>query len=589
MLIFEGIDTQPIVVPIRQFGKELSRGLPALPHTPPLVSARDARLMVSWWNCELRVWRVKSQDDGTEKPKAVARLALRGEENITSVTMTRDGGLLAVATIRQVKMFQLIEAKQEVGSSLRIRKLEMPSDVGARMIRFTPDGKWLAIVTPTNDIFTARVVRSDDPLDRPRILHKLLPLHRLPRDELEQDPLDGATGQYGRSVTQAEFSTDGTVFAVADLAGYIDTWVTEGHEDLTAPEVDIDEPAALSADDDESDDEDVSREQITFLGQRWVRNPAAHLLPRLHSAPALLSFQPTPEGAARPEPNGNPAVHPTRHNPHPHSHDIPDTEHRLVVVSAHRQMHLFDVMAGRLSEWSRRNPPSSYPSQYRTLKSSAKGCIWDVAQQQRIWLYGESWLFMFDLSRDLPVPESADASDPASGADELETKMSKKRKREAAKENARKGTSGAGDVIPENDAPVTKLRRYNTAQDNPTKVTQIALHEPRMVTDSDIEYDDDDDDALASLRRLNGTANGTPNGHGAPVQAMEAVEGDGTEAALELRQRSLEPWWHTFKYRPILGIVPISSKDDESLEVVLVERPSWDLDLPPKFVGAHEG
>ena len=58
-------------------------------------------------------------------------------------------------------------------------------------------------------------------------------------------------------------------------------------------------------------------------------------------------------------------------------------------------------------------------------------------------------------------------------------------------------------------------------------------------------------------------------------------------------------WWSTYKYRPILGLVPISSQAQiskgkskgggvEALEVVLVERPTWDMDLPPRFVGSHE-
>ena len=539
--------------------------------------------MVSWWNCELRVWRVKTLGDGTEKPKAVARLALQGDENITSATITHDGGLLAVATVREVRLFQLIETSSEAGSGVRIRKLDMPLTIGARIVRFTPDGKWLAMVSPTNNIFSARILRSDDLLERPRVLQKLFPLHRLPREHLPSNPLNGLTSEYGRAVMHAEFSTDGTVFAVADLAGYIDTWVTEGHEDLTAPEVDVDEAAASSVNGDESDDEENAREQITLLGQRWIRNPSAHLLPRLDSAPALLSFQPTVQAASRPEPNGNPAVHPTRNNPHPHSHDIPDTEHRLLVVSADRQLYLFDVLGGQLSEWSRRNPPSIYPSRYRALKSSAKGCIWDVTEQERIWLYGEDWLFMFDLSGDLPIPESADASDLASGADEVETSKAKKRKREA---NARKGKSGAGDAVPENDAPVTKMRRYHSAQDDPTTTTQMALHEAQTITNSDDEYDNEHD-ALTSLRRQDSATNGMTNGNGSS-KGMELVRNDADDAS-EQRSRDAEGWWHTFKYRPILGVVPIGGGEGEPLEVVLVERPSWDLDLPPKFMGAHEG
>jgi U3 small nucleolar RNA-associated protein 4 len=557
---------------MRNYGKELSRGLPALPHSPPLISAPDARLMVGWWNCEIRIWRVRAQDDSVEKPKVVARLALQGDENISSVSVTRDGGLLAVATAREVKLFQMLEQSTEVSAGLRIRKLEVASTLGAKLVRFTPDGKWLAIINVANELSMLRIIRTED--ERPRALHTALHLQRLDRGEDASDPLSSPSGLYNRSISHAEFSPDGSVFAVADLAGYVDTWVTEGHEDLTAPEVDVDETGAVVADDDdESEDEEGSQKRITFLGQRWIRNPSAHLFPRLRSAPALLSFEPISGSTSRPEPRGNPAVHPTRGNPHPHSHEIPDTEHRLLVVSADQQIHLFEVLAGRLSEWSRRNPPSSYPPQYRILKSPTKGCIWDVSNQQRLWLYGEGWLFMFDLSKDLPIPESIEMPDAMTG-EELETKASKKRKRESA----RRGANGAGDAVPEKDAPVTKMRRFDSAEDDESKMpAEIGLHDAQT---DEFDYEiEGDQGALVSLRRSNEEADATD---GASDDAAQDTDG-----ALEQQRHSQEPWWHTFQYRPILGMVPIG-KEGQPLEVVLVERPSWELDLPPRFVGAHE-
>ncbi|KAJ4286466.1 U3 small nucleolar RNA-associated protein [Kalmusia sp. IMI 367209] len=574
VLVSGGIDTQPIVLPIRKFGKELSRGLPALPHAPPIASAPDARLMVSWWNCEIRIWRIKSQDDGTEKPKVVARLALQGDENISSAAITRDGGLLAVSTIREIRLFQLLETRTEAGSNLRIRKLELPVMSGARLLRFARDGKWLAIIDTTNEVFVIRIISSEDPLELPRALRKPLHLQRLHRDEAASTQLSTPTGQYSRAISHAEFSSDGTVLAVADLAGYVDTWVTEGHEDITALEVDEYESDSASADDDESGDEDSPKERITLLGQRWIRNPSAHLFPRLGSAPALLSFEPRLDGASRPEPRGNPAVHPTRHNPHPHSHDLPDTEHHLLVVSADQQLYLFEVLGGQLSEWSRRNPPSSYPAQYRNLKSPTKGCIWDV-KQQRIWLYGEGWLFMFDLSKDLPIPDYAEAQD----SEEVESKLSKKRKRE----NARKGASGAGDAVPEKDAPVTKMRRFDSADDESESPAKIDLHGAQTELGSD-EEDDGEQGTLVDLRRERAEVDASNGVNGDVARETDLAERDG---ALEQRTRSPEPWWHTFKYRSILGMVPIG-RDDQPLEVVLVERPSWELDLPPRFVGPHE-
>ncbi|KAL5117672.1 U3 small nucleolar RNA-associated protein [Pleosporales sp. CAS-2024a] len=562
IVVSGGIDTQPIIVPLRQFGKEFSRGLPALPPVPPLTSASEARLLVSWWNTELRIWRVKAQYDGTEKPKVVARLAIQGEENIVTASISQDGGLLAVSTTDTVKLFQLIQPQPGAGASLRIRKVHMPAFAGAKNVRISANGKWLSTVSATNEIEIARIVRGEDMSELPRVLNKRQRLHRLERGEIPQTRLRGPSGLYERSITHAEFSADANVFAVVDLAGYVDTWVVEGHEDSTAPEVDIDEGAAAIADGNEMDDDDEieEQEQIIFLGQHWTRNPSAHLIPRLDSTPVLLSFQPNFNDSRQQQPNGNPAVHATRHNPHPHSHELPVADYRLLLVSAEHQIYLFDVMTGRLSEWSRRNPPSSYPREYQQVDLPAKGCIWNTSEgQQRLWLYGEKWLFMFDLLKDFTI----------SGKDG--GWLSKKRKMTS---------SGAGDSIPEREIPVAKLRKFDSSKrDDSGKIQWMNLD------DSGHVYDEDKDDAegnsrsLAILRRGSAQSGGQVTG---PMVTEEQKENPTNQ------QTRGESWWHTFKYRPIMGILPIGDSTGRSTEVVLVERPSWDLELPPRFVGTYE-
>ncbi|CAA9965546.1 hypothetical protein PTMSG1_08905 [Pyrenophora teres f. maculata] len=577
VVVTGGIDTQPIVVPIRQFGRELSRGLPALPPTPPLTSAPDARLLVSWWNTEVRIWRVKPQDDGTEKPKVVARLALQGEENIISVSISRDGGLLAVATASMVKLFQLLHPQAGAGAGLRIRKLDMPSIAGAKLLKMSAAGTWLAATLATDEVRLVRIVRTDDPTDMPRALEKVQPLYRLDRDVTTQNSLSGPSGSYERSIAHADFSKDGNVFAVVDLAGYVDTWVIEGHEDATAPEIDVDDLTPAMENTDGSDDEEESYEQITYLGQHWIRNPSGHLLPRLDSTPVLLSFQPTPDVSSQPVPNGNPAVHPTRQNPHPHSHELPTGDYHLLLVSAEHQLYLFDVMSGRLSDWSRRNPPSSYPREYKQLDLPAKGCIWDMSatSQRRVWLYGEKWLFMFDLGKDLAVSDAEHAG--------------KKRKRDVIS----KHNSGAGDAVPPKEAPVTKMRKFATDENDKAHEKWIDINAP--LRKSEAEDDDDADDVmadgdanpLASLRRAN-TQDGEDQQQNGDEEAPTAVVSTGGGEVGDVDQQS-KPWWHTLKYRPILGVVPIGADDGvHAPEVVLVERPSWDLDLPPRFVGSHE-
>jgi U3 small nucleolar RNA-associated protein 4 len=486
----------------------------------------------------------------------VARLALQGEENISSVSISQDGGLLAASTPSTVKLFQLLQPRSGAGGGLRIRKLEMPDLNGAKSVKLSANGKWLAAINATNAIQIVRIVRSEDEADLPRALDKTQYLVRSKRQETAPVQQSGLSQSYGRSITHAEFSADGNVFAVADIAGYIDTWIIEGHEDSTAPEVDIDDTAPVQSADEESDDEDEEeREIVTFLGQHWAQNPSGHLMPQLDSTPVLLSFQPQTDDITHPQPNGNPALHPTRHNPHPHSHELPNASYCLLVVTVDHRMNFLDVMKGRLSEWSRRNQLSSYPPEYLQLDLPAKGCIWDVNEaQQRIWLYGEKWLFMFDLTKDFAVHNSDEAA------------LSKKRKR-----------GGAGDTKPRQELPVTKMRKFGgpngSEKGNWTDVNTSGRDE---TDEEDLEADDSQ--SLAVLRSGSTQEKAHANGETVSVNGEKDVE----------KQKRSHSGWHTFKYRPILGILPIGPGGGQTPEVVLVERPSWDLDLPPRFVGTHE-
>ena len=180
---------------------------------------------------------------------------------------------------------------------------------------------------------------------------------------------------------------------------------------------------------------------------------------------------------------------------------------------------------------------------------------------------------MFDLSKDLPIPDPAEPQDLISG-EETDSKVSKKRKRE----ETRKGANGAGDVVPEKDAPVTKMRRFDSAEDDESaRSADIVLQGAQ--SDESEEDDDVERETLVSLRRSKEETDSTAEINGEVAQEAEGL--------LERSKRTPEPWWYTFQYRPILGMVPIG-KEGQPLEVVLVERPSWELDLPPRFVGAHE-
>ena len=53
-----GPDATPIVLPLREFGKEHHRKLSNLPQIPQLASSPSSRLVMSFWDREISIWRV---------------------------------------------------------------------------------------------------------------------------------------------------------------------------------------------------------------------------------------------------------------------------------------------------------------------------------------------------------------------------------------------------------------------------------------------------------------------------------------------------------------------------------------------------
>ncbi|KAF2755120.1 WD40 repeat-like protein [Pseudovirgaria hyperparasitica] len=584
VLVSGGLDANPVLVPIRDHGQQYSRTLPIVPHRPPMITSKRARMIVSWWDREARLYRIPHKaEDST--PSLLARLALQGEENISCAALADDGSLLALGTAAGIRVFQLSAKASEPGQ-VKIRKLDGPEVVGARVLTFSPDARWLAVVTTTSDCRLLRILPGQDG-QKASLLRHVVVLQRSQRDQRgHTDGLNGAWGRYDATVVQAAFSSDSRILAVADLGGRINSWVLEGHEDSTAPELDLSKPAKhTSSDDDESSDDpdDDDEDQMAVIkGQHWI--PDARALPRLDSSPLILSFRPSsPEHQV--EPNGNPGLHPTRHTPHVKSHDLPRGEHRLFVVTARHRFYEFDVLKNEMTSWTKRNPSSNLPEEFRALKDLAKGCFWDTTEgKDRLWLYGSNWLFMFDLSQDF-VSSSGDAV------------AGKKRDFHEVLEQQKEST-GAGDVVKgrEQEGVGRKIRKI-TANGTGQTVEWIERKRNKQERDDD---DDDDDDVLALPPLQRDTEEDGPNGNGGTTTTTTTTE-------LVSKSRGRGPrYWYTLKYRPILGVAAIdNNKNNDNhgqthaangdastrparLEVVLVERPFWDLDLPPRFVGPNE-
>jgi U3 small nucleolar RNA-associated protein 4 len=389
----------------------------------------------------------------------------------------------------------------------------------------------------------------------------------------------------------------------SDLSGVLDSWTLEGDEDLTLGDDQTADNSGESPATESDDDDDESHPTLIF-GQRWISNPSAMALPKLPSTPAVLSFRPAGSYASTAPVHGFLGTYAVREDHDSGSHDPSQREDRLLVVTSRQEVYEYRILEGKFSDWSRRNPPSTFPEEFKIVRDHAMDCVWDISgERERVWIYGSSWLWMFDMSKDLAGEAETEAGEayrqPASHSAAMAGKKRKRNDRPTACQ-LMKHTSGAGGRIPDHrpGGGIGSSIRTTVGAKQRHPWTRL---EPGRSRASD-ESDDDVDSDLATttdlvrLRRAGGgdRPNGTGDGHllgeGAGPHANDGGDGTATRADAGAEARS---HWHTYKYRPILGIVPLGSGDGEGergpgIEVALVERPLWEVDLPARWEGNQE-
>ncbi|KAJ0104184.1 hypothetical protein J7T55_000535 [Diaporthe amygdali] len=555
VIVTAGPDATPVVTPLRQAGVENHRTLSHLPQSIPLQSAPRARLIVGWWDREVHIWKLRRpmkdllDSDDVEQSietnrKLLGRILIKGESNITSCSISRDGSMLVVSTITAIKAFHLTTS-DELKEELKIRKIEVPSSIessGATLVQISPDGRWLGWIQEGSQVRIARITQEESGIS---IHPRPAKLNRLRRDVPKHVRL-GGLGNYDRRVTHITFSPDSSVLATADLAGYVDTWILHDSSVQNGAEPTDDDGASSSDSSDSSDDEDVSEP-----GPAWIRNPKASLFPKLSHAPVVLSFS-------------NDALGPKLRE---EGEEGPDN-YILLAITAASRIYTFNPLEGSLTKWSRRNTVWKLPEEIRATRDLIKGVVW---QGSRIWMYGTSFLFMLDISLDFTEQESTPS------------KKNRKRKRGA--------DSGAGSKT-EVGALAPHHVRMSLAEDGKTGQwvdVDMADAEPQADGTGDEDENDNADEEtdggeLEKLRKR---------------EQRGRSEGEGDAPGTEEQRKK---WWHTYKYRPILGVVPLESEDGEgringangtstnkaleipTMEVALVERPKWDVDLPAHYV-----
>lgn len=533
--------------------------------------------------------------------------------------LSADGKILIVATVSAVKVFSVRRRKSDERGTLRITKLDVPaafSKDGARAVSISPDSRWLCVVRPDSAIYLARVMPASSPQDKPQILPQLVKLDRATRHTRHEKASHGSLGDYERTVRCVVFSENSRILATGDLSGCIDTWLLKDVKDSSAVASNKGNGAADS-DDESSDDED---ERPVIDGERWQYANADSPIPRLKSGVLLLSFRPQSPAEAKLLTNGADQS----------SQISLRGESRLMALTSEHQLVEFDTLEGKLSDWSRRNPKAYLPEQFKGVKDRAMGCLWDLSESRdRLWLYGTSWLWMFDLNQDFPsseeMKEAADGHEGDSSTQLVKTSSAHKRKREQMEEEEKRGkaNSGAGDrmSLAQSDVHLgSKYRKIEGHDDSKGEWVSLDKERPQAAGDEEaFEYDENSaavhDTALARLRRgkleedgistprkrvslgprdnllsLNGsndTPSRKPNDHDMPdTPQTRLVQPNGTQPARR--------WWYTYKYRDLLGIVPLSPPSAEdgveddtagnTLEVAIVERPMWDVELPGRYV-----
>lgn len=567
-----GPDACPIVLPLREAGMENHRTLSHLPQTPPIQSASKSRLIVSWWEREVHVWRLRRplQDlvdmsdgkSGVDKNwKLLARILIKGEANITSATVSNDGSVLVVSTTSDIKAFHLKPRTDSKKDELKISKVELQEDLckqGATQVQISPDGQWVCAVQGGSKVSVLAILH-DSTLDgKPAIHPKTIRLQRIER-KIQKHLSLGGLGQYDRTITHIAFSPDSKMLAVADLAGYIDTWV------LGPSLPKLQNGDAHNEDQSASESEDEDDEVVGEL--RWTRNPKGSLIPKLQASPTVLSF--------------------SNHIPMSASAMSEETpaDYTLLTVTARPQVLVIHPTLGSLTPWSRRNPISRFPIQFRDTRDLVKGALWSG---DRVWLYGASFLFMLDLSRDLAEPDPSKTH-----TNKQLVKQGTKRKRgpdTGAGSKMEIGAAGPTRVLRQvTDGPAEEIPLDGGPVPDP--MDEDDASQPADESSSEESDDDDEDEDRAGELTLLRDA----QGKGLPTDGSELNKG--------------LAFWHTYKYRPILGIVPLGGDEQdegfvangdgeaagvvphgkkEALEVALVERPLWDVDMPDRYFGDGE-
>jgi len=243
-------------------------------------------------------------------------------------------------------------------------------------------------------------------------------------------------------------------------------------------------------------------------------------------------------------------------------------------------------------------------------------------------MYGSTWVFMLDVSKDLqPINASHNTTSSPDGIDDAEkigqlgtydvleplvndsdpptkkqklSPATKSHARQEKRDRKRKRNTGAGDEmhLHEREGGVGPfVRRFKDAEGQDEEM--IDLDANAAVEDGmDVDGEDKDGDVLALMRRGEEVTDGTE-------KLPEAT------TTVQSKPKRSWPHWYTFEYNSILGISVIGpstpdhspealstlphsegksegASGSDNIEVIIVERPMYDVEQVPRFDGGQE-
>lgn len=456
---------------------------------------------------------------------------------------------------------------------------------GAKLIQFSPDGKWLLVITPGSKVVLVPIVFNESAGERrTKVSVSLSPevflLDRIPRafpserfqqsqkGQQENGPninnkknkiLDyGNLGHYPHIISRVAFSSDSSILVATDLSGHIESYILQGTE--------------------------------------WKLNPAGSLLPKLEHPVAAMEFRPASskqfsEGIVSRLPQ---IAAPEDSEDESQPLEVRDNqEDRLMILTSHNQsVFEFHVLKGRLTDWSRRNPPSRFITDFRNVKDIGCGIVWEIEEtdnahngetifaKERVWFWGPNWIWMFDLQQDFP--ESDNNISNSTTLNIRDHNIKRKRGTDAGK--LKNSTTANSHKRADTDGDVAMLDDITPSSD-----------------DDDLNDGEDDDSAGTRWGKFSRTPGKSADADSAAPVDPKLLDRFGRVKGSE---NSGKPYWCQYKYRPIMALLPIGAwvprshstpEDigDEGIsekikELLVVERPAWDIELPPRFFGKRE-